>query len=1137
MTTQNKHKSIKILHVVLQGVLLTALLCWSPGANAITRTSVASGPFNSANTWYPAGIPATADNIVIASGNTVSVNTGAYVSNLTVQSGGKLDWSAANMLTINGSLTVHGTLDNTGGNISFPNAGNVFTIGAGGTVVWNPLDNTTTGASLFINSIENFDPASTLIIKQWFNYQSVPLTSLVTGDFGNLTLTTLSGGLMFEWNQKNGFETHRIHGKLTVDQGWIVFDNTGSISNTQIGSIELKNINSYLDFHTGDHPGTFTVTTGSITNIGGTLNGINNGDGNIHLNVTGDIINVGYMVLNYNSGLIGKGNGNVTMDVGGTYRQPGGDFRGIFNLSSTTAGTVRLNFHDAEITGGQFMGMYSCHTSGATSQIHFRGNLKISLLSSQGKFRGNGLTSLGGTNSNAGLEFTVDGKLNVSGHAAADILTSGASGQETFTVKSNSYFTGAQFALNMGSHNVVAEFNAPLTINGGTFMLSQTGGTLTGIFNDSITVRSGIFVLKGENGPSTVVMNGPYTQSGGNVWLYSNASQPAVTPVNCIINNNFNQSGGHLTFDSNPASTTTHKLTLGGESFTVSDSAYIGSANTNGYYGLLEYGYPGTMQYHSTGSAWTIRQVKQQIKSGCILKPVTGTIVIASSATYVADLFQVNTGATLDLGDAQIRSNALQLNSGLRAASGSVIRLSRQQGFYDGSQQAAVSAAGNITCSLDENSTVEYYGAGPVTLTGTGTGTANNESAQYGILKINLDNNTAIATAASDYVIARTKVLVQSGILDLSSKTVTVSGGLPGSVSTVNGMIRSEGDGKIKVLQPKAGIHGWNFCTASNKPLPFALSIQSNSNSYLSVSTQPCSEANFPYPAPPAGGQISNLNVGGSHAANRMIDRWFKIEAPAVSGTLTLSFASDENTLPSSLTDDNIAITCWKNTMWTEPEGQRGTGSNNMSVTATMNTITGIYAMVAWPENRQANLLTFTAEKVQQDVMLKWKVNRDNDARNFTAERSVDGTTYIPVGTVSALPSGQEHAYDIVDKNPLSGASWYRIKQYDYSGMVRYSQAVRITLGKNTEGQITITSVTPNPFHNQFSLVCDFPEPGPVTIQLLSSGGQLIDTKNYSATDGANTFSWEDNRNLPEGIYILIVSDGKRKSTSKIYKH
>jgi len=1137
MTKTPMSKSTIHLYNMIQVVLLAAFFCWSQGAIAITRTSVASGPFNSPNTWYPAGIPANADNIVVASGNTVSVNTGAYISNLTVQTGGKLDWSATHMLTINGSLTVHGTLDNTGGNISFPNAGNVFTIGAGGTVIWNPSDNTTTGATLFINSIENFDPASTLIIKQWFNYQSIPLTSLVTGDFGNLTLTTLSGGLMFEWNQKNGFETHHIHGKLTVDQGWIVLDNTGSISNTQIGSIELKNINSYLDFHSGDHPGTFTVTTGSITNIGGTLNGINNGDGNINLNVTGDIVNVGYMVLIYNSGIIGKGNGNVTMDVGGTYRQPGGDFRGIFNLSSTTAGTVRFNFHDAEITGGQFMGMYSCHTSGATSQIHFRGNLKLSLLSSQGKFRGNGLTSLGGTTSNAGLEFTVDGKLNVSGHAAADILTSGASGQETFTVKSNSYFTGAQFALNMGSHNVVAEFNAPLTINGGSLILSQTLGTLTGIFNDSINIKSGTFVLKGENGPSTVVMNGPYTQSGGNVWLYSNAAHPAVTPVNCIINNNFNHTGGHLTFDSNPASTTTHKLTVAGEAFSVSDSAYIGSANTNGYYGLIEYGYPGSMQYHSAGNSWTIRQVKQQIKSGCTLKPVTGAIVVASSATYVADLFQVNTGGILDLGNAQIRSNALQLNSGLRAEPGSLIRLSRQEGFYDGTQQAAVSAAGNITCSLDENSTIEYYGAGPVTLTGTGTGTANNELAQYGILKINLDNNTSIATAASDYVIARTKILVQSGILDLYSKTITVSGGLPGSITTIDGMIRSEGAGKVKVLNPKAGLHAWNFCTASNKMLPFALSLQANSNSFLAVSTQPSSVENFPYPAPPAGLPISNLNVGGSHAANRMVDRWFKIEAPATNGTLTLSFATSENTLPSTLSDDNIAITCWKNNSWTEPEGNRGTGTNNNSVTASMNTVTGVYALVAWPDNRHANLLTFTAEKEQQDVMLKWKVNRDNDARNFTAERSADGATFIPLGTISALPSGQEHSYDIVDKNPLSGAAWYRIKQYDYSGMVRLSEAVRITLGKNTEGQISIVNITPNPFHNQFSLVCDFPEPGPVTVQVLSSGGQLIDTKKYTATDGTNTFNWEDNRNLPEGIYILIVSDGKRKSTSKIYKH
>jgi hypothetical protein len=513
-------------------MLVMTLLFGVPlSGKAITRMSVTSGPLSAPATWSPAGIPGAADNLVVVSGHTVTINSGTYINDLTVETTATLNWSPSVQITINGNLNVNGTLDLSGGNLLFATPGKTFAIGATGTVIWDPYDNTATGASLFINSSEQFDPASTLIIKKWYNYQSVPLTTNISGNFGNLTLTTLSAGLLYEWNQENGFETHKVLGKLTIDQAWIVLDNTGTISNTQFGSIELNNINSYLDFHSGDHPGSFTVTTGSITNIGGTMNGITNGDGNINLVVNGDFINVGYTVLIYNSGLINKGNGNATMEVQGDFRQPGGDFRGIFNLSTTNAGIVTLRMQDVEITGGQFMGLYACHTSGALSEIQIRGNLNLNLTSNLSRFRGNGLTSLGGTLSDAALEFHIDGNMIINGHNAAEVTTSSSKGNESFTVGGPVQINGTRFSLNYGHHPVIVEFNAAVTINGATVNLSQTSGSLTAMFNDSLNVYSGEFSCKGESGPGTVVVNGVYHQTGGNTWLYSNPSIPAAAVV------------------------------------------------------------------------------------------------------------------------------------------------------------------------------------------------------------------------------------------------------------------------------------------------------------------------------------------------------------------------------------------------------------------------------------------------------------------------------------------------------------------------------------------------------------------------------------------------------------------------------
>jgi Secretion system C-terminal sorting domain len=1103
---------------------------------AITRTSVTSGPLNAASTWSPAGVPGAVDNLIIASGHTVTVNSGTYINDLTVASTGILKWMPSVQLTVNGSLHVNGTLDLSGGNLQFATPGKTFGIGATGTVIWDPADNTATGASVFINGTEQFDATSTLIIKKWYNFQSVPLTTHITGNFGNLTLTTLSAGLLYEWNQENGFETHKVIGKLTIDQGWIVLDNTGAISNTQFGSIELNNINSYLDFHSGDHPGSFTVTTGSITNIGGTLNGITNGDGNINLIVNGDFINVGYTVLIYNSGLINKGNGNATMQVQGDFRQPGGDFRGIFNLSTTNGGIVTLSMQNVEVTGGQFMGQYACHTSGGQSEIHIRGNLNLNLTSNLSRFRGNGLTSLGGTLSDAALEFRIDGSMTVNGHDAAEVTTSSSKGSEFFAVGGPVHLNSTHFSLNYGHHPVVAEFNGAVTIQGATVNLSKTSGSLTATFNDSLNVYAGEFSCKGENGAGTVVVNGAYRQTGGNSWLYSNAAVPAASVVYMIVNGNYIQSGGTLAFDSNPSSGALHHLSLTGAEFIVSDSATISSGTTNSIYGNLHFDRPGVMHYSALGTDWNLQQVKQYISGGCTLQVTAGNFQASSSSTSSNVMVTVGNGGILDLGSAQIYSNSIRNYSGIHAQAGSRIRISRPQGFYNGTPDAALNAGGNMKYHLDKESTVEYYGPGPIAITGSGIGTALTADADYGYLVINLDNNTSTASISSQSVSVRKSILLNKGNVDLNEHVLKIENGHTNSIQCLNGAFISEGNGAIRITKPVFGQRSWFFSTAAGVRLPFSINLAANSSTYLKVSTRPCNKENFPFPQTPDGTPVTSLNIGGNHAASRIIDRWYTIEAPGSVAGLTLSYSGDENTLPEALSNSNIAMSSWTGTAWTSPAGFSNNADGSGTVVATGISNWGVFAMVAWPRNQQADLLEFNAMNRKPVVDLEWKSMENTDARFYTVERSANGSDFISIQTLQATAPQQSSTYYSTDEEPLAGVSWYRLKQTDYSGIIKYSTIIKIENGSNSEGEINVISVTPNPFKNFFTLLCDVPEGGSMSLQLLSINGQVVDTKNVMTERGRNTIEWQETKNIPPGIYLMILSDGKRKTVTKLYK-
>ncbi len=78
-------------------VVMTAFFLPLSATTAATKTSTGSGNWNTAATWSPSGVPATSDDVIIASGHTVvvDVNT-ASVGTLTIQAGATLRGDGTN---------------------------------------------------------------------------------------------------------------------------------------------------------------------------------------------------------------------------------------------------------------------------------------------------------------------------------------------------------------------------------------------------------------------------------------------------------------------------------------------------------------------------------------------------------------------------------------------------------------------------------------------------------------------------------------------------------------------------------------------------------------------------------------------------------------------------------------------------------------------------------------------------------------------------------------------------------------------------------------------------------------------------------------------------------------------------------
>ncbi|MFM8433070.1 MAG: hypothetical protein ACKOA1_09760, partial [Bacteroidota bacterium] len=453
--------------------ILTATLTGIKYSNAAIKTSISSGNWNTAATWSPAGVPLTTDTAVIATGHTVTVDAARTIVGLTINAGGTLQWptSSIRALTVNGEINISGTLSMTG-EILFNNARNVK-INAGGTLIWDPNSNNSAGASLFTNGIEVYDPNSNLIIKKWYDY-AVPLPSVVSSDFGNLTLNSPSNNAFIsEWNQNNGFQTRQIKGTLTVDLGWITLDKSGSMTNTVLNNVVLNSANSYLYAHNGPHPSTCTLTLNNLTNTAGTFWGLVNGSGNFNLNVNGNITNSGNIKLINNTGVANAGNGNTSISVGGTFSQSAGDTRFIYNVSTLNSGIYSASINNLSVSGGIFMGQTGVNVTGGTCTLNILNNLTIAFNAASDIFRGISMTSISNTMNTARFVMSVGGNMSVSGPNTAEFTSSAASGVENITITNNYSVTGATSSYNFGAAGAGHSLNMNL---GGT--ISQSGGTL-----------------------------------------------------------------------------------------------------------------------------------------------------------------------------------------------------------------------------------------------------------------------------------------------------------------------------------------------------------------------------------------------------------------------------------------------------------------------------------------------------------------------------------------------------------------------------------------------------------------------------------------------------------------------------------
>ncbi len=190
-----------------------------------------------------------------------------------------------------------------------------------------------------------------------------------------------------------------------------------------------------------------------------------------------------------------------------------------------------------------------------------------------------------------------------------------------------------------------------------------------------------------------------------------------------------------------------------------------------------------------------------------------------------------------------------------------------------------------------------------------------------------------------------------------------------------------------------------------------------------------------------------------------------------------------------------------------------GVTLNNNEVFTFVTQTAGVLLPVTWKN--------FSAKQVNTDVRLDWKVENNANASHYEIEHSSDGTNFERIATISNTVT--DVTYNFLHRGVLSGAHFYRIRQFDFDGKNTYSRVVSVTI-KTPD---FITYVLNNPVLNSSAeVVIKAAKPGMALVELWSANGTKLNTKQQAITTGS-TIVPVDMRSLQPGNYLirLIVGD------------
>ena len=527
-----------------------------------------------------------------------------------------------------------------------------------------------------------------------------------------------------------------------------------------------------------------------------------------------------------------------------------------------------------------------------------------------------------------------------------------------------------------------------------------------------------------------------------------------------------------------------------------------------------------------TSTAGTSKLNKIELKDNNSSLYIGGDVNLTSTGGKLIE-FKIKSATTLTvLGDINFNATADELiqvcfeNSPVLNMGGN---FNRQNGY------------GELSYSSNSSPDLNLIGTAPQVIKQDAFGTG--ETFEYYNVTINNTFGTAPQVTLDGQVTVNGALVLTSGIVKTTSTNLLV---IADGATSSQGSASSFVDGPMK----KIGNDN-NFVFPVGDETRWARLEMKNINNFNATTEFTCEYFHSATPSPTSlGAGVDHVSANEYWDLTRTVDPGDDAEC-----NIKLYWESDVVSGISDMTDLALSHYSGVTSAWENHEGiatDNGDGTGNVVSTVVISNFSPSTFMSKGGTNvLPVELISFEAHLNIDKVELMWVTASEENNEFFSIERSQDGINFEEILQVEgAGESSNRIEYFDIDYEPLTGVSYYRLKQTDTDGKCRYSGIVPVDYtgtnqpGTNLFGDVEADiKIWPNP-NDGTHLIIEMTgnEPAHEVLVILRdiTGREFYSKVLITDMDGHLISAIDPTNTLPVGTYLITGSDQNHLYSKKL---